>query len=183
MGVLIGVLILVLLIAGLVSRKRSTKAWVKEERFEESGDWLDKRPGERGTWGSLDQEMAQDRGQLVRQGRVVELAELVRQYAAENHPGFNELSDEEIRAFRAYTRTEANQMITSMEQISQGKTPPSVLATETPRNNVLKKLVLDFAYRAYPRLLDLDIEAIRQFDQYTGAWADTAMNGLHKLKT
>ncbi len=183
MGVLIGVLILVLLIAGLVSRKRSAKAWVKEERFEESGNWLDKRAGERGTWGSLDQEMARDRGQVLRQGRVVELAEVIRQYAADNYPGFSALSEEEVRAFRSYTRSEAAQMIASMEQISKGKTPPSVLAAETPRNSVLKKQVLDFAYQAYPSLLDLDLEAIRQFDQFTGAWADTAMNGLPKLKT
>src|SRR5438128_2425710 len=100
MAALIGVLILILLIMGLVSRKRRIKTWVKEERYEESGNWLDKRPGERGTWGSLDQEMARERGQMVRQGRVVELAGLIRQYAATQDPVFANLPEDQNRTFR-----------------------------------------------------------------------------------
>jgi len=183
MGVLIGVLILVLLIAGLVSRKRSTKAWVKEERFEESGNWLDKRPGERGTWGSLDEEMSQERGQIVRQGRVVEMAEIIRQYAVETSPVFSGLSAEKLPAFRSHTRHQATQLVNTVEKISKGQLPPVVPADTPLLHSTLQKKTLDFAYQVYPGLLDLDIETIRQFDQYIGFWAATTMTGLEKWST
>ena len=180
MAALVGILILVLLIAGLVSRKRRSKAWLQEERYEESGNWIDKRSGERGTWGSLDQEMARERGQLVRQGRVVELADLIRQYAAEQVPGFARLPEEQVRAFRSRTRTEAAQMMTTIEQISQGKIPVPMPAAGDFQHSALKKQLLDFAYRYYPALLDLDIDTIRQFDLLTGSWAETSIAGLEK---
>jgi hypothetical protein len=183
MAVLIGVLILVLLIMGLASRKRRTKAWVKEERYEESGNWLDKRPGERGTWGSLDQEMAQERGQLVRRGRAVELAALIRQYAAVHDPGFADLPEDQNRKFRSYTRDQATQMIVTIEQISQGKVPTAAPVTEAAQSGALKKQILDFAYQHYPALLDLDIDTIRQFDLLAGSWSETVIGALEKLKT
>ena len=172
MGVLIGVLVLGLLIAGLVSRKRSSKAWVKEERFEESGNWLDKRPGERGTWGSLDEEMAHDRHKLVRQGRAVELAEVIRQYAAGQYPELSALPEEETRKFRSFTRAQATQLVTTIEQSSKGKLlPASPVATGQPGGE-LKKQILDFSYHHFPALLDLDIETIRQFDAIISAWSE-----------
>ncbi len=174
LGILFGIIILVLLAAGISRRKRSAKAWVKEERYEESGNWIDKRPGERGSWGSLDAEMTRDRQHLVRQGRVVELAELLRKYALAHKPGFGELSEDQVRAFRTYTRTQAAQMIDNIEQIKNGQIPVSS-PVEKAQNAVLKKQILDFAYRQYPALLDLDIDTLRAFDSVVSGWADRTM--------
>lgn len=174
LGILFGVLILVLLAAGLTRRKRSARAWVKEERYEETGHWVDKRPGERGTWGSLDAEMTRDRQQLVRQGRVVELAELLRQYITEHSLSYTTFSEEQIRAFRANTRAQAGQMITNIEQIKDGQ-PPVAVAAGDMQHGVLKKQILDFAYRHYPALLELDIDTLRSFDLAAGKWAAELM--------
>jgi len=179
LGILFGVLILVLLAAGLTRRKRGARAWVKEERYEETGQWVDKRTGERGTWGSLDAEMTRDRQQLVRQGRVVELAELLRQYMAGHSPSFANLSEEQIMAFRTNTRAQAAQMITNIEQIKNGQPPvAAVVATVSAgdaQHGALKKQMLDFAYRHYPALLELDIDTLRSFDLAVGKWATEAM--------
>ncbi|MEO6758935.1 MAG: hypothetical protein ABIO24_05730 [Saprospiraceae bacterium] len=174
MAALVGILILILLVAGLVKRKRSDKAWVKEERYEESGQWMDKRSGERGTWGSLDAEMAHERGQLVRQGRAGELAELIRDYIAAHAPGLAGLPDEQLQVFRQQTRQEATRLVAAMEKISKGQKPPDVPAMSNAEHAALKKQLLDFAYHHYPPLLDLDIDTIRQFDLLAGAWAETA---------
>ncbi len=170
LGVLFGIVILVLLAVGLTRRKRSARAWVKEERHEESGHWIDKRSGERGTWGSLDAEMTQDRQQVVRQGRVVELAELLRAYASAHQPGFANLPEEKVRAFRTYTRNQAAQMIVGMEQIKDGQAPVVVATTEAAQHEVLKKQILDFGYHHYPALLELDIATLRGFDLSVGEW-------------
>ena len=183
MTALIGIFILVLLIMGLVSRKRRTKTWIKEERYEESGHWLDKRPGERGTWGSLDQEMARERGQMVWQGRIVELAGLIRQHAARLDPAFGSLPEDQNQTFRSYTRDQATRMIVLIEQVSQGKVPTAAPVTDAGRSEDLKKRILDFAYHHYPALLDLDIDTIRQFDLLAASWSETVVSALEKLKT
>ncbi|MCY7329700.1 MAG: hypothetical protein LH618_14200 [Saprospiraceae bacterium] len=175
LGILFGVLILVLLAAGLTRRKRSARTWVKEERYEETGYWVDKRPGERGTWGSLDAEMTRDRQQLVRQGRVVELAELLRQYMAGHSPSFANLSEEQIRTFRTNTRAQAAQMITNIEQIKNGQPPVAAVSAGDAPYEALKKQILDFAYRHYPALLELDIDTLRSFDLAAGKWAAEVM--------
>lgn len=178
LGILFGLLILVLLAVGLTRRKKSNRAWVKEERYEETGHWVDKRPGERGTWGSLDAEMTRDRQQLVRQGRTVELAELLRAYASAHAPGFAELPEDQVRAFRSYTRTQAGQMIATIEQIRDGQAPAAVTSVADAQNTALKKQILDFAYRQYPALLELDIDALRGFDLVVGEWAEGVMGKL-----
>ncbi len=177
-----GILILVLLIVGLIRRKKSDRAWVQEERYEESGDWIDKRPGERGSRGSLDAEMARDRQQLVRQGRAVELAELLRHYAAENSPGLAGLSEDQVKHFRTYTRTQAGQMITAIEQIRNGQAPAAAPSAGETRHDALKKQILDFAYRHYPALLELDIDLLRQLDQLVGNWAEGVMAEREKIR-
>lgn len=170
LGILFGILILVLLAVGLTRRKRSDRTWVKAERYEESGDWLDKRPGERGSWGSLDAEMTQDRRQLVRQGRIVELAELLRAYVLAGR------TEEEVRTFRTYTRTQAAQMIAGIEQVKAGQMPSAAVASAgAAQQEALKKQILDFAYRHYPGLLDLDIDTLRAFDLAVGNWAAGVM--------
>ncbi len=175
LGILFGVLILVLLAAGLTRRKRSARAWVKEERHEETGHWVDKRPGERGTWGSLDAEMTQDRQQLVRQGRVVELAELLRAYSLAHQPGVGDLSEEQARIFRSYTRKQAAQIIAMMEQLKNGQVPVAITTVVHSPHSALKKQVLDFAYRHYPALLELDIDTLRGFDAVVGQWVEEVM--------
>ena len=178
--ILFGTLILALLIVGLVRRKKSDRAWVQEERYEESGNWIDKRPGERGSRGSLDAEMANDRQQLVRQGRAVELAELLRLYAAENDSGFASLSEEQVKKFRTYTRHQAGQMIAAIELIQNGQAPAVAPAAGEARQDALKKQILDFAYRHYPALLELDIETLRAFDVVVGAWAEEVLGEMRR---
>lgn len=176
--ILFGTLVLVLLIVGLVRRKKSDRAWVQEERFEESGDWIDKRAGERGSRGSLDAEMAHDRRQLVRQGRAVELAEVLRLYAAEHVADFASWSEDQVRNFRSYTRSQAGQMIAVIEQIHNGKAPAAAPSTGDAGHDALKKQILDFAYRHYPTLLELDIETLRAFDGVVGNWAEEVVGEM-----
>ena len=173
MNILFGLFVLAILVLGLINRKKSKKQWLKEERYEESGAWIDKRAGERGTWGSLDEEMDNARKHVAKAGRVTALADVVRNYAFEQYPGFHDLKDGQIKKFSVFVRSQAAQMIAVFEQIKHGETPEPVRASYSNNDQVtaLKKQILDFAYQHYPSLLDLDIPTIRQLDELAGAWA------------
>lgn len=170
MGIAFGLFLIVVLIVALLNRRRQNKAWVQEERYDESGAWMDKRAGERGTYGSLDVEMEAERRDVKRQGQVNELARLIRDYAIEHYPGFHALSDDQIRGYTSFAKTQVAPFVAMAEQMltgykpNAGAQPPS----EMPHAQAVKKLMLDFSYRHYPALLDLEIEAIRNFDRYAG---------------
>lgn len=173
MQLIFSALVLVLLVWGLSRRKKEKKEWVKEERYEESGDWIDKRSGERGTYGSLDEEMESDRQYIARQGRISELALLVQQYCFGMLPGLVEAPDASKKVFFTYCKSEAEGFIGQTERIRKtGYAPVSkeAYAASGEQVNALKKQVLQFCYERYPELLELQIEVIQLFDLATAAF-------------
>lgn len=184
MQILFALFVIALLAIGLYNRKKHKKEWVKEERKDESGDWIDKRAGERGTWGSLDEEMELARKNVARQSRINELTLLVRSFAFEQYPGFHTLSDDQIKKFSVFSRNLSSHIIPALEQIKDGREPEP--APETVSTGayipVLKKQILDFAYQNFPDLLNLDLEAIRKFDLLAGKWATSLITQIQELK-
>jgi hypothetical protein len=184
MQVLFGLFILAVLIIGLYNRRKEKKQWLKEERYDESGAWIDKRTGERGAYGSLDEEMEQARKSVAREGRTGELAQLLRDFAFNQYPGFHDLSDAQIKSFNAHVRRVSYDAISRMEDLQKGK--PNLPASESSSNdaltNALKKQILDFSYQHYPALLNLELEQIRLFDQLCAGWADKLLGKIGELK-
>ncbi|MBK9338427.1 MAG: hypothetical protein IPM98_18575 [Lewinellaceae bacterium] len=123
MEILFGLLILVLITVALLNRRREKKTWLREERYDERGDWVDKRAGERGTYGSLDAEREAERFTLTRQGRINDLALDIRNFAFEHVPGFHERSTAEIKAFTADARDHAAQLLATIEALKTGQIP------------------------------------------------------------
>ncbi|MFN0014545.1 MAG: hypothetical protein ACKVU2_08350 [Saprospiraceae bacterium] len=178
MQLLFGFIILALLTAALLLRRRQKKVWLHEERQEESGTWIDKRSGERGTYGSLDAEREAERHALSRQGRINDLALDIRNYAFEHIPGFHGRSDADIRDFTAFARSEAGRVFAAAEAMLTGDIPEASPAAnnDDPHAQAVKKRLLDFAYEQFPKLLDLELDAIRQFDRYVAVVSGTLTN-------
>lgn len=184
MQLLFGLFILVVLVIGLFNRRKAKKQWLKEERFDESGAWIDKRASERGAYGSLDEEMEQARKSVAREGRIGELAQLLRDFAFNQYAGFHNLSDEQIKSFNAHVRRVAYDAVSRMEELQKGKTNLPAPETE-PKGalvDALKKSLLEFGYQHYPALLNLELEQIRLFDQLCAGWADKLLGKIEELK-
>ncbi len=166
MEILLAVAVLLLLFFGLRHRKKEEKQWIKEDRFDESGDWLDKRPGERGTFGSLDLEMETDRKDLRRQVKINELSQIFKNYFWENHPDFQNVSDENFRKKFPFLKNEIANFIALAEKMATGFAPADLefLPGQQPEKHPLKKQVLDFSFENFPKLLDLEIEVIKKLD-------------------
>ncbi|MBL7775732.1 MAG: hypothetical protein JNK89_06990 [Saprospiraceae bacterium] len=176
---LFGLLILVLLLAGLYYRRQQRRQWVAEERYDDSGAWLDKRSGERGTYGSLDAEREQARNQIAQKGRATELARLWRAYLFDQHPGFNQLTDAEIRRFTDFAREKTARLLADVTALPDGQWPDAEPpADDQPHLAALKKIALDFCYANYPKLLDLDLEHLRRLDQLAAAAAAALLNAI-----
>ncbi len=177
-----GLFVLVTITIALLRRKKENKTWVKSERYEESGDWLDKRVGERGTYGSLDREMEEARQSVAREGRAAELAQMIRDFAFESYPGFHEKSDNAIRSYMTFLKGESIQFIKILEKILQQDWPDPVIPASNSEtlSPMLQKKILDFEYNKYPALLDLEVNALQQLDEYTLAWS---IKLLQKIKT
>jgi hypothetical protein len=170
MGVAFGLIVLILLLAGWYYRRQQRKTWVAEERFEESGDWLDKRAGERGTYGSLDAEMEQARLSVRHRGRSIELTRLIRTFAFESVPGFADRSDAEIREFNQLAREQATLLLRVFESGQLTDAPVSRRAADGV-SETLKKHILQYAYQEYPTLAERDLEWIRALDGVVGGYA------------
>ncbi|MBK6933384.1 MAG: hypothetical protein IPH12_21950 [Saprospirales bacterium] len=170
MGIVFGFLVLALIILALRRRRRETNQWIAEERREEGGDWIDKRAGERGAFGALDAERERERQHTANQGRVFELARLLRDGCFEACPGFNDLNDEQIKAFTAFAREQAQLALAAAARLQQGRAPepPADAEAESEAAHALKKIILDYAYAQFPQLLDSDLELLRQYDRYAG---------------
>jgi len=171
MEILFGLLLLVLLVWGLRSRKKEQTTWLKEERYDESGAWLDKRSGERGTFGSLDEEMEQERRDLSNRSNSKELAHLIRSYCFGEYPGFSSLADEATQQCLGFIQKQAAATISVLEKMLETSTVPTPLSpvqTDEQHRLALKKNVLDFSFDRFPKLLDLEIETIKEFD----AWVE-----------
>ena len=173
MEIFFGLLAIALLIWGLRSQKKQKKEWVKEERYDESGAWLDKRTGERGTYGSLDSEMEQDRKIQSNRLKTNELASVFRSYCFEEYPGFATLGDAETKACLAFIKVQAAALVAVIEKITagQGSDSPSEPVSTEIHSLALKKRALDFSFDNFPKLLDLEIEMIKKFDLVAGCIA------------
>jgi hypothetical protein len=183
MEILFAVLVLALLIIGLLNRKKEKKEWLKEERFEESGDWLDKRSGERGTYGSLDEEMEANRAYIAKKGKVSELAQNIQGLLFAQSNDFQTLSDERIKQHLSFCKSEITVFFDQIEAWTSGKQSPT-LSPEVPELALqpeIKKLVLDFVFERFPKLLDLEIEQIKQVDQSAGHLAHRIRYEVAKL--
>jgi hypothetical protein len=185
MEIAFGLFILAILIIGLLNRRRQKKAWLKEEHHDESGAWMDKRAGERGTYGSLDAEREKERSQISRQGKANELVRQIRDYAFEQYPGFSELNDFQIRDFSDFAKTKTTMLLATIEQLLEGKTPALTEQTLVPteHQSALKKQILDFSYKNFPALLELEIEAIKSFDAYAESMAVSLIGKIEDLKS
>lgn len=166
MTILFALLVLLLLTVGLLNRKKSKKEWIKEERYEESGNWLDKRSGERGTYGSLDKEMEANRLYISSQRKIKDTTQAVQKILFAQHHNYQNLSLEKQQIHYSYCKSEIGGLFDLIESLQHGKTlsgeapllPPDTLRT------LLKKQILTDSFEAFPNLLDLEIEEIRKLD-------------------
>jgi hypothetical protein len=172
MEILFGLLIVVLLYLGLRNRKKEKKEWLREERYDESGTWIDKRAGERGTYGSLDDEMEQARQSISQQSKASELARRVRTYFFEKHPGFHDLSDAQIRQHIAFSKAKATEFVLFLEKTAKNGRLEAPEQTPTPPS-ALQKELLGFAFENFPILLDLTLEDLKKLDGAAGQLAES----------
>ncbi len=164
-GILFGILILVLIVIALWRRKQETDAWLREERYDESGRWLDKRSGERGTYGTLDAEREAERFSLSRQGRIADLSIDIRNYCLQHIPAFQQQSDAFVLAFSQQTRRLLERFFDLIEEARKGKKLPIVTPErENLHTAAIKKQILNSAFEQYPWLLDWDIPNLKQLD-------------------
>ncbi|MCS7035284.1 MAG: hypothetical protein RMJ33_04485 [Saprospiraceae bacterium] len=164
-GILFGLLILVLVVIALWRRQQETDAWLRDERYDESGAWLDKRASERGTYGSLDAEKEAERFAFSRQGRIAELSIDIRNYCSEHLPAFQRQTDAVVLAFSQQVRREIERFFNLIEKTRQGQALPT--PSKTPDNThtvALKKQILKAAFEQYPWLLDWEIPQLKHLD-------------------
>lgn len=184
METLFGLAVLVLIILGLRYRKKQKREWLKEERFDESGAWIDKRAGERGTFGSLDEEREAERQRQSRTGKIEALAWLLQNWVFEHYPGFHTLDDKHIREYLAFNKTQATTFIGVIGSLLQDQMPdaPARLPEENTLNLTLKKQILNFSYEEFPKLLDHELEAIKRLDLIAGDMTNALFERIEMLK-
>ncbi|MBC7777273.1 MAG: hypothetical protein H7246_17705 [Phycisphaerae bacterium] len=184
MEIAFGLLVLALIILGLRNRKKEKTAWVKEERYDESGQWIDKRSsGERGTYGSLDEEMEAKRRYIAKQSKISELAQIIQAFCFAQHPDFPSLSDEQIKRHLAFCKSEALGLFEQIEILTNGK-EINIAETAFPADNLrtaLKKQVLDFSFERFPKLLEAEIEQIKKFDLAAEYLASRILGEIERL--
>ncbi|MDO8365953.1 MAG: hypothetical protein Q7T20_04085 [Saprospiraceae bacterium] len=184
MEIAFGLLVLALIILGLRNRKKEKKVWIKEERYEDSGDWIDKRSGERGTYGSLDEEMEAKRLHLAKQGKISALAQSIQTYLFEQHADFQGLTDDNIKTHLAFCKSEISALFEKIDQLIAGRVISMAAVTFLPSafRSALKKLILDFSFERFPMLLDLEIEEIKKFDLLAEQLANKVLLEVERLK-
>lgn len=178
-----GLLVLALLILGLRSRRKSNKAWVKEERYEESGDWLDKRSGERGTYGSLDEEMEANRAHIAQQGKISATALAIQSICFAQVAGFQDFDQKKITQHLAFCKSETKALFEQVDVLLRGQTigvaerdlPPDAL------RDTVKKRVLDDCFVHFPRILDLEIEQIQWLDRAAAQLSERVLNETKRM--
>ena len=184
MEILFAVLILVLIILGLRNRKKRNKEWVKEERYEESGDWIDKRVGERGSYGSLDDEMEANRAFIANQSKTNDLARELQAYLFAQSTGFQQLNDVELQQHLKVCKSEIGALFGYYEQWMKGQEPsfaPAKPSTD-PHLQALKKIILDFSFDRFPKLLDLEIAQIQKIDLAASKLAHQILAEIARLR-
>ncbi len=185
MEIAFGLLVLALIILGLRNRKKEKTAWVKEDRYDESGNWIDKRSsGERGTYGSLDEEMEANRQYIAKQGKISALAQIVQAFCFAQHADYPSLSDEQIKRHLVFCKSEALGLLEQIENLLNGR-GISIAETALPADNLrtmLKKQVLNFSYEYFPKLLDVEIEQIKKFDLAAEHLANRVLGEIVRLR-
>ncbi|MFN0033799.1 MAG: hypothetical protein ACKVUS_01950 [Saprospiraceae bacterium] len=184
MEILFGLLVIALIVLGLRNRKKQKKEWLREERYDESGAWIDKRVGERGTFGSLDEEMEANRQYIAIQGKVSELAQAVQAFCFAQIPDFQNLSDAQLKQHLALCKSEIGGLFEHIEGLVSGR-GASIAESAFPQNGLrtaLKKQVLDFSFERFPSLLDLEIEQIQKFDLAAEQAAGRVLGEISRLK-
>jgi hypothetical protein len=175
---LFAVFLMVILGIALYRRRLDRRTWVRAERREERGDWLDKRRGERGTYGSLDDEMELARQSVARQGRTMEWVRLIRDYLFEHHNGFHRLSDEQLRTWSAIQKTAAVHALDIVDRYRGGKSMPPPPIDPSADSGTMALKMLDFLYREYPDLLEREVEQLKELDAWTRFWAAESIGRL-----
>lgn len=184
MEILFGLLVLTLLVFGIRNRKKSKSEWLREERYDESGDWIDKRSGERGTFGSLDEEMESNRKYIAKQAKVSELAQLIQHFILDQVPDYHQLTSEKTKRFFAFCKSEANWLLGHVENLTRDQ-PSSVSKIDYPPSELrdkLKKLVLDFSFERFPQLLELEIEQVKKFDHSAEQLSERTLQEIERLQ-
>lgn len=184
MEIAFGLLVLALIILGLRNRKKEKKEWVKEERYEESGAWIDKRSGERGTYGSLDEEMEANRRYIAQKSKISELALALQSFCFAKRPDFQSLSDRQIKQHLAYCKSEISALFDLAENMIKDQAAGIAESDFSPNEPsvALKKQILNFAFERYPKLLDLEIELIQKFDLAAAHVASKILAEIDRLK-
>jgi hypothetical protein len=182
MEILFGLIVVVLLYWGLRNRKKEKKEWLGEERYDESGAWLDKRAGERGTYGSLDDEMEQARQSISRQGKASELAQRVRTYFFEQHPGFHDLSDAQIRQHITFSKSKTTEFVLFLEKTAKNGHLEDLAPRAAPPSPLQKEL-LSFAFDSFSALLDLPLEDLKKLDSAAQQLATTLSAEAERLSS
>lgn len=184
MEILFGLIVIALLVLGLRHRKKQDKKWLREERYEESGAWIDKRSGERGTYGSLDREMEQERRRISNLGKVEELVYLIQNHCVEYFPEGFSTKDPAGKEWLVFTKTRAAAFIRVIGQLPGGEVPelPEPPAEDHEKNASLKKKILDYSYEQFPDLLNLDLEVIKKFDLLARQLSDAVTEETERVK-
>lgn len=184
MEILFALLVLALLVLGVLNRKKSKREWIKEERHDESGIWIDKRSGERGTFGSLDEEMESNRKYIAKQAKVSELAQIMQHFCAIQTAEYQKLSSEKTPRFFAFCKSEADWLLGHVENFTRDQ-PGSISNIQYPPNPLrdnLKKRVLDFSFEHFPQLLELEIEQIKKFDNAAEQLSERTLQEMERLQ-
>ncbi|HMX41985.1 MAG TPA: hypothetical protein PK971_11740 [Saprospiraceae bacterium] len=182
MEIVFALIMLTLLVVAWRSYRKGNADWLRQERYEESGAWLDKRAGERGSYGSLDEEMEQERRLMRREAAGAELADLLRLHLFRASPTvFAELRDDQIRRIKASTEGWAQSVVSAAEQLMrQGRLDPGphhvALASEPAL--LLKKKAMDFLFHFYPKLLEAEIEQLKNLDGWVLAAGQNLLGQL-----
>ena len=159
---------------GLLNRKKSKKDWIKEERYEESGNWIDKRSGERGTYGSLDEEMEANRLYISRQRKISETTQAVQGILFTQHPYYQDLSIENQKKHHSFFKAEIADLFDRVESLKPGKPllPEAPILPANELRTLLKKQILAYSFEAFPELLDLEIEEIKKLYDFADQIAE-----------
>lgn len=167
MEILFGLLVIVLLVLGLRTRKKRSHAWKAEERFEESGDWIDKRTGERGTYGSLDDEMEANRQYIARKAKISALSMAVQRTLFAELPAYAQLEKAALSEDLALIKREIGRVFVQIHEAESGL--PLELSNATFVDDAfkqqIKKQILDFCFESFPYLLDWEISEIQKLDK------------------
>ena len=167
MGIYFGIAILVLLILGLRLRKKEAKVWTKEELKDEGGEWIERRSGDRGTYGSFDRANEAARQEIHHQAQINELALLFRTWFFDHYPGYHQIAEKTLREHTLYCKSEAYLYIQMIDKMLRGDIPSPPDSLPEQGNKRFAELILHFVYDCFPALLDMEIEDIRALDVQT----------------